>query len=285
MPTCMLKRPSDHAHDEGDADALLPRQRVAVEAVAAEQVTVVREEHHVRFAVDAQCLERRQDPAHVEVEVLDHAVVSHRGVRRLLAEAGRRGDVGPERDGRLVRHARTVAGVGRGHHGTVRRLHREHGEERLVVAFDAVAVDVLPQVAKEQVGEGVGLVAGESARCLLPSPVDEALLLVVVVVVAHPVVEAAAARGRHVVGVLVEAVEMPLAHEGGVVTRLSEGLGDGGNGRIEPLRDPYHAALVRVKPGKARSGGRRGTGSTTVRRPPPNRSARPCVPGCRCSES
>ena len=131
-------------------------------------------------------------------------------------------------------------------------------------------------MGQQQVGERVGFVAGESPWCLVSGPEHETFLLVVVVVVAPPVVEAAAALGWHVVGVLVESVEVPLAHERAVVTSLPEGRGEGGNGRIEPLRDLHHAALVRVEPGQEGSTERRaprGAGHREVEANSPSRQA------------
>ena len=55
-----------------------------------------------------------------------------------------------------------VDGIGRGDGGAVRRLHRQHRKERLVVGVAAVAsriADVRAQMLDQQVTPGIGLVA------------------------------------------------------------------------------------------------------------------------------
>ena len=82
-------------------------------------------------------------------------------------------------------------------------------------------------------------------------------MLVVGGVVAHPVVEAAAALGGHVVIAVVGAVEVPLADVGGVVAGGIEGVGHRGQlwGQRTPVR--HYAALVGIASGQQGAAKRR----------------------------
>jgi len=111
--------------------------------------------------------------------------------------------------------------------GIVRRLHAHHGEERLRRA-------PLLEIADEQVGELVGLVAGEPIvkRLGARAAVDPAVPLAVVVFIAGPRLKSTAPRRvgdkeRGAAIALMESAEVPFAEISRVVAVGVEHVGNG----------------------------------------------------------
>ena len=224
---------------------------------------MVREEHHVGVAVDADLRQRLADAADVVVQILDHRVVAGELEAGARPDGRRRRHVGPQAEGGRVDARRAVGGVGGRHRGAVRRLHREDGEEWLVGGAGVgrgqraarfgpapAAAHVAAQMVDEQVAQGVGLVAGQPLRRLAVAAVHVAVVLVVVVLVAHPVAKAAAPLRGHVVRAVVAAVQVPLADVRGVVAGGGERVRRGGELRRQRRRGADGAGLMRVAAGK-----------------------------------
>ena len=239
----------------GTPDRLLVGGALVELAVAAAHLAVVGEEDDIGVAVHPQVDQRLADAADVVVQVLYLAIVAGQFVARLVLHPGHGGDVAAQLDLRRAQVPGAVRRIGRRHVGPMRRLHRQHGEEGLVLL--PAAVDVAAQVLDQQVAERVGHVAGQAPRPLAAGAVHVVLVLVVGGLVADPVAEATAPPGRHVVVGIVGAVQVPLADVGGVVAGAVERSGHGGIGGRQPDAVGDHPGLVRIAAAEQRAAERR----------------------------
>ena len=241
--------------DEGDADRLLVGGALVELAVAAAHLAVVREEDDIGVAVHPQVDQRLADAADVPIQVLDLSVVAGQFGARFFLHPGHGGHVAAQLDLRRAQVPGGVRRIGGRHVGPVRRLHREHGEEGLILL--SPAANVIPQVLDQHVAEGIGHVAAQPPRPLAAGAVDVVLVLVVGGLVADPVAKAAAPLRRDVVVGVVGAVQMPLSDIGGVVAGDVERGGHGGRGGRQPDAVGHHAGLVRVAATEQRAAERR----------------------------
>jgi hypothetical protein len=244
--------------DEGDADGLLVRVLLAVEAVASLEVAVVGEEDDGGVVAQSLRVQEAEERADVVVEVLDHGVVAPQvvaalGRSRLLRwgrPGGRGGDVW--REHQLAVAPAGEVGLRRDERG-VRRLDGEDEKE------GPAAVALLGEEALGEPEEPVGLVAVDAARRGIV--VDEVVRVerIVAELEGAPALESATERpgdGREAAlaregaaAARMGAEQVPLADVRGLVAGVAELVGDRALGGGHAPADGGDEPAVGVLPG------------------------------------